>query len=242
MRKVNKKNQKFVVRGFYNSIVQEYEWARYRSAGGKLFSGIEKSYAIRVLQKSSVLQIGTATGRFTEYLSSRGFHYVGVEIAGAMAKTAHKRLKNPYSALIKADGEILPFRDAVFDNVLSVRSFHFLPNPEDFLKEAYRVLKPKGKIIVSFETPLPFRFLLEVFLPVSQRFYHISQVVILLRKNGFNILLAEKVTKLPIVMYRKAPTFIVRLIKRFHNSLPSLLGTVGSVVGIKMEDRCPHYD
>lgn len=234
--KLDKKIQKFLVRELYDSIVQEYEVSRYGSYGGKFFDSIEKLYAIKVLQKTSVLHIGTATGRFTEYLSTRGFHYIGVEISGEMVKVAHKRLKNPNSVVIKADGEVLPFHDAIFDNVLSVRSFHFLPNPKNFLKEAHRVLKPKGRVIVSFETPIPFRSLLEIFLPVPQRFYHVSQVVTLLRQSGFKILLAEKVTKLPIYVYRKPPNFIVGIIKKFHNYLCPLFGTVGSVVGIKMKD------
>jgi len=48
---------------------------------------------------------------------------------------------------ITCDAHKLPFRSAVFDNIVLFDVFHHLESPLYFLKEARRVLKPNGRII-----------------------------------------------------------------------------------------------
>eukprot|EP00924_Labyrinthula_sp_SR-Ha-C_P013407 augustus_masked-scaffold_5-processed-gene-1.15-mRNA-1 protein AED:0.28 eAED:0.28 QI:0/-1/0/1/-1/1/1/0/338 len=49
----------------------------------------------------------------------------------------------------KADALALPFSDAEFDLVWSLESGEHMPDKEIFVKEAYRVLKPKGKLMIA---------------------------------------------------------------------------------------------
>jgi len=44
-----------------------------------------------------------------------------------------KEKLNGVGDVVQADAEDLPFKPSVFDDVVSVRSFHFLPHPEAFL-------------------------------------------------------------------------------------------------------------
>ena len=44
--------------------------------------------------------------------------------------------------------ESLPFNDDTFDTITTVESFYFWPDPQENLKEVYRVLKPGGKFLL----------------------------------------------------------------------------------------------
>jgi SAM-dependent methyltransferase len=60
---------------------------------------------------------------------------------------------NPYRSLVQADGCRLPFRDAAFASVLSVSVVEHIPNADEVLPEAWRVLRPGGVFV--FTTPSP---------------------------------------------------------------------------------------
>ena len=87
------------------------------------------------------LEIGVGTGRFAAPLGIK----VGVEPAKAMAEIARKRGIKVYEAY----AEKLPFEDESFDFVLMVTVLCFLADPCQALREATRVLKPEGRLIIG---------------------------------------------------------------------------------------------
>lgn len=97
----------------------------------------------------NVLDVGCGTGPVIELLSKKypEKHFVGLDITPAMIEVAQsKRLSN--AEFIVGDAENLPFGDGSFDAVLCANSFHHYPNPGAFLREAHRVLRPGGKLIL----------------------------------------------------------------------------------------------
>jgi ubiquinone/menaquinone biosynthesis C-methylase UbiE len=91
------------------------------------------------------LEIGMGTGRFAAPLGIE----VGVEPARAMAAIAKKRgIK-----VLEAYAEELPFEDESFDFVLMVTVLCFLADPFRALREATRVLKPRGRLIIGMIDP-----------------------------------------------------------------------------------------
>jgi SAM-dependent methyltransferase len=136
----------------------------------------------------------------------------------------------------KPMGRILPLGRRVFDSVLCLRSYHFLPQPELFLRNAFNVLKPRGRIIVSFELRSRLRnpaHLLRILPdPLPRRnFYTVSDVARDLRKCGFHFTWVGKATKLPLLGYWRMPAPMVPLLRSLHGRLPYTLGTVGLIVG-----------
>ncbi len=168
--------------------------------------------------------MGTATGRFVSYLSKLGFHYTGLEISDLMVEATKTRISREavVADIIQADGENPPIRPSSFDNVLSVRSFHFFPEPDKFLKSAYEILRPGGRVIASFE--------------LHSRLRHPSQLLRILpeplpRRNFY------VTSELPLLGYWRLISPLVPLLRKTHARLPNVLGTVGLVVGEK-----PYYD
>ncbi|MFZ5451194.1 MAG: class I SAM-dependent methyltransferase [Thermodesulfobacteriota bacterium] len=95
------------------------------------------------------LEIGVGTGRFAGPLKIE----VGVEPAPAMAAMARSRgIK-----VSQAYAEELPFGPGIFDVVLMVTVLCFLKDPLRGLREAGRVLRPRGRLILGMidpDTPL----------------------------------------------------------------------------------------
>lgn len=87
------------------------------------------------------LEIGVGTGRFAQPLGIK----IGIDPSEEMLKFARKRgIKTVWGK-----GESLPFKDFEFDVVLLAFTLCFVEEPKKVLKEAKRVLKPKGRIIIG---------------------------------------------------------------------------------------------
>ena len=97
----------------------------------------------RLLPESGVgVEVGVGTGRFAEPLGIK----VGVDPSTRMGDVARRR----GIEVIAGIAEDLPIRDSRFDTVLLVTTICFLDDVERALKEAYRVLKPGGVIVIGF--------------------------------------------------------------------------------------------
>ena len=87
------------------------------------------------------IEVGVGTGRFAQPLGIKE----GIEPSLEMAKKAIKK----GIEIIPGVAEKLPYGDLQFDFVLFVTICH-LEDFKDAVQEAYRVLKPKGSIIIGF--------------------------------------------------------------------------------------------
>lgn len=88
------------------------------------------------------IEVGLGSGRFADPLGIK----LGVDPSKEMGKIAAKRgIK-----VIKGVAESLPFQDSQFDFVLMVTTICFLDDIEKTFKEANRVLKSGGCLIIGF--------------------------------------------------------------------------------------------
>ncbi|MGQ0741020.1 MAG: ArsR/SmtB family transcription factor [Alphaproteobacteria bacterium] len=112
-----------------------------------------------------VLDAGTGTGRILELLSPHIARGVGVDVSPEMLAIARDRLARSgvrHCQVRLGDVYRLPFledkRDA-FDAAIFHQVLHYLDDPQAALREAMRVLKPGGRVLIVDFAPHELEFL-----------------------------------------------------------------------------------
>jgi ubiquinone/menaquinone biosynthesis C-methylase UbiE len=129
------------------------------------------------------VEIGVGSGRFAAPLGIKH----GVEPSAKMREIAKQRGID----VIDGEAEKLPFDDSRFDYLLMVTTICFLDDVYESLKEAYRVIRPGGWIIIGFidrNSPIGKQYLRHknesVFYKIAT-FYSSDEVASFLEKAGF---------------------------------------------------------
>lgn len=116
-----------------------------------------------------VLLAGVGTGLDIPLLPSGG-KYTGLDITPAMLRYAERRIRHHQDiTLQQGDVMAMPFGNNEFDAVVMHLILAVVPDPERALREAARVTKPGGRVLIldKFLRPgqsAPLRRLLNVFL------------------------------------------------------------------------------
>lgn len=101
-------------------------------------------------QEDKVLFIGVGTGEDFKFLP-KGVQVTGIDITEEMLEVARKKadtLNLEKANILNMDAMNLSFQDKEFDYVVLNLILSVVPDGNKCLKEAYRVLKPNGKIAI----------------------------------------------------------------------------------------------
>ena len=95
-----------------------------------------------------VLDIACGTGYGSRYILQTGCaRVIGVDRSFEAVEYAVAHCNGPN--FIVADGQQLPFPAGAFSAVVSLETIEHVPEPESFLHELHRVLRPGGRLILS---------------------------------------------------------------------------------------------
>lgn len=102
--------------------------------------------AFAPLPGRSLLDIGCGSGALAASLAAGGAAVTGIDSnPAAIARAAGAVPDGRFSV---ASGQSLPFADAAFDGAVLLNSLHHLPDPRAALREAARVVRPGGRLVV----------------------------------------------------------------------------------------------
>lgn len=98
-----------------------------------------------------VLDLGCGDGLLTCALAARGAYAAGIDADRRMLVAAQSRATHPDGRCAFVEGRVehLPFPDGVFDVVVAVTVLCFVSNPSLAVREAVRVLRPGGRLVIG---------------------------------------------------------------------------------------------
>jgi SAM-dependent methyltransferase len=120
------------------------------------FCGVGNPFSLGPVDRGeTVLDIGSGGG-LDSLVAARmvgaGGKVVGLDLSPEMVARAYENLKQTdltNVAFQEFSGEDLPFPDGSFDLVISNGVFNLIPAKGRMLKEACRVLKPNGRLLIA---------------------------------------------------------------------------------------------
>ena len=122
------------------------------------------------------------------------------------------------------DGNFFPFEDASFDSVLCNQVLEHVFNPDQFLSEILRVLKPNGTLLLT----VPFVWD-EHDQPNDYARYSTFGLRYLFERNGFSVVYQEKIGADATILFQLVNAYLYKLSCRWSRH-PRFLFTV-SVMG-----------
>lgn len=131
------------------------------------------------------LEIGVGTGRFAAPLNVS----FGLEPSAPMAALARQR----GVTVVEGVAENLPFEEGSFDFALMVTTICFVNDPLKSLREAWRILKSEGALILAFvdkDSPLGKKYQARQSQSVFYRdatFFSTPEIISLLKQAGFSV-------------------------------------------------------
>jgi len=104
----------------------------------------------------AVLELGHGNCNHLSILieKARNLRYQGLELSETMYEEAQRcnanLMRRHDISFTLYDGNRIPFDDHTFDRIMTVNTIYFWKNPEAFIQEIARVLKPDGRAVISY--------------------------------------------------------------------------------------------
>ncbi|HEX3594168.1 MAG TPA: class I SAM-dependent methyltransferase, partial [Polyangiaceae bacterium] len=125
----------------------EASWARTEPAWG-IFDVPETRLRMlpQDMRSMKALELGCGTAYVCAWMARRGARVTGIDLSERQLETA-RRLQQLYELpfeLVHGNCELLPFEDSSFDFAISEYGAAIWCQPDRWLREAFRVVKPGG--------------------------------------------------------------------------------------------------
>lgn len=132
-------------RTYFDKVASEWRDLRDSIADSRTYLNEIKN---EIPSKGSLIELGCGSGILLTQLMPRTGNTIGIDYSPAMLAEAKQNLSEFNVDLRLGYLEYLPAPDSSADIALSHMVLHHVQNPADALREAFRVIKPTGKLII----------------------------------------------------------------------------------------------
>lgn len=130
---------------------ESYEHPRDRHAYNLV---LRRDVCLELLPGGDILDLGCGPGAMSVPLVERGARVVSVDLSMPMVRETARRCAGwPTHSAAQASADRLPFADASFDAVVSTGVLEYVPEIQEALREAARVLVPGGVFVGTMSLP-----------------------------------------------------------------------------------------
>ncbi len=106
--------------------------------------------SLHIKDEDYVLDLGCGTGLLFKHIGNRAKLLVGLDISTKILKEAKSRAKRfPNVAVLRADADLTPFPNEIFDAVFAITLLQNMPNPLLTLQEIRRNSKHHAFIAIT---------------------------------------------------------------------------------------------
>mgnify|MGYP006103149281 CR=1 FL=1 len=102
-----------------------------------------RSDALKVDYAKLILDVGSGSGLVTESHDSK---IISSDFSFEMCKESKKR----HDFVVCCDAEFLPFKEDIFDAVISAEMIYYLEQPQNFIAYSKKILKDNGTLLFTF--------------------------------------------------------------------------------------------
>jgi len=149
-----KRSRAKVAANYFRQNAAEWETLRSLHVAETDVEAAMLTLALKGLPKGhrrNLLDIGTGTGRILEVFSPHFEHTLGIDLSREMLAIARARLEKvnlDHCQVRQADMYQIPLMDRSFDLVTIHQVLHYADRPADAIREAARVLRPEGRLVI----------------------------------------------------------------------------------------------
>ncbi|MFQ6049433.1 MAG: class I SAM-dependent methyltransferase [Candidatus Paceibacterales bacterium] len=129
----------------YNLIAEEFSRTRQ-----EILEEMKFLFEDYLMPGERVLDLGCGNGRWVKLFQQKKVDYIGIDSSEKLIEIA--KTSYPQAKFQVAEALNLPFPNNFFDKIYSIAVLHHIPSENlriQFLKEAKRVLRPEGILILT---------------------------------------------------------------------------------------------
>ena len=129
------------------------------------------------------LEVACGAGQGLTLIGKNARSVVAGDFTHELLRGAQAYFGNKFK-LCRLDAQKLPFRNRTFDVIIFYEAIYYLEKPEAFFKECKRVLRPDGKVLMSWPNSSLPDFHPS---PLSYQYYTPGELRRLMSKDGFQL-------------------------------------------------------
>lgn len=166
-----------------------------------------------------IIDVGCGSKPYRSFFKCE--EYIGIDIENPGHSHKNEQIDRLY------DGKTIPFEDNSFDNLLCFEVLEHVFEPDQFLRELNRVVKPGGKVLLT--TPFIWN---EHEVPYDYGRYSSYGLTSILKRHGFEVLKFKRILNGPELLCALTNVFIVEYSARLDRKFSrlSILGKLLKIV------------